>query len=135
MSRTISLFSLLLLTSSCVAAPTSVRGFAAPPDAVRAAVRRSLSDCPDVRQEGDRFVTGWGPAAPDGLEQGSRLGHEYHYRACHEVTVTESKVAVTSRVERRAPGGPRSLRWERVDPAPFSRALLDRVERDLEGSK
>jgi hypothetical protein len=135
MSKTISLSFLSLLTFSCAAAPTSVRGFAAPPDAVRKAVQRSLAGCEDVRQEEGRFVTGWAPAAPSGDEQGPVLGHEYVYRACHEVTVVESKVSVTSRAERRAPGGPRSIRWERIDPAPFSRALLDAVEKDLEGSK
>ena len=135
MLRMISLFSLLPLISSCAAAPASVRGFAAPPDAVRAAVRRSLADCGDVRQEEGRFVTGWAPAALSDDEQGALLGHEYRYRVCHEVTVVESKVSVASRAERRAPGGPRSLRWERIDPAPFSRALLDAVEKNLEGPK
>jgi hypothetical protein len=80
-------------------------------------------------------VTGWGPAVPAGREQGPVLGHEYRYRACHEVTVDGSRVSVTSRAERRAPGGPRSLRWERIDPAPFAAALLDDVEKVLEGPK
>lgn len=133
--RTISLSFLLPLISSCAAAPASERGFAASPDAVRAAVRRSLADCAEVRQEGGRFVTAWSPAAPSGGEQGPLLGHEYRYRACHDVTVDGSRVSVSSRTERRAPGGPRSLRWERVDPGPFSEALLDAVEKDLEGSK
>lgn len=129
------MFFLSPLISSCAAAPASERGFAAPPDAVRSAVLRSLGGYEDVRQEEGRTVTGWGPAAPAAREQGPLLGHEYRYRASHVVAVDGSRVSVTTRAERRAPGGPRSIRWERVDPAPFADALLDAVEKDLEASK
>lgn len=135
MSRTICLSFLSLLISSCAAAPASERGFAAPPDAVRAAVRRSLAGFEDVRQEEGRFTTGWGPAVLSDREQGSLLGHEYRYRASHEVSVDGSKVTVSSRAERRAPGGPRSRQWERIDAEPFREALLEAVAKDLKESK
>lgn len=102
---------------------------------MRSAVLRALAGYEDLRQEEGRTVTGWGPAAPDGREQGSLLGHEYRYRASHAVTLEGSRVSVTTRAERRAPGGPRSIRWERVDPAPFREALLDAVAKDLEAPK
>jgi hypothetical protein len=121
------------LISSCAAAPVPERSFAAPPEAVRSAVRASLAAHEDLLEKGDLVACGWGPERTSG-EQGFFLGHEYVYRARFEVLLSGSAAAVRAAVERRAPGGPRSLRWERVDGAAAAEALLAEIGRRLEKS-
>ncbi len=119
------------LISSCATAPAAERSFEAPPAELRAAVRAALSLHPELREEEARLVSGWGPERPAG-EQGFFLGHGYVVRERFEVGLSGSSVAVRASVERRAPGGPRSRQWERVDGAPAAEALLADVARRLE---
>ncbi len=119
------------LISSCAAAPARERSFAAPPETVRSAVRASLAAHEGLREEGDLISCGWGPEQTSG-EQGFLLGHEYVYRSRFEARLSGSAVAVRAAVERRAPGGPRSRNWERVDGTPAADALLAEIGRRLE---
>lgn len=120
---------LSLLISSC-AGPAAERGYDAPPERVRVAVRAALREFAEVREEGDRFTTGWSerPGAPGGI----LLGNEARVRVRHEVEVRGTAVEVRSIVERRPPAGPRANRWERTDPGPAETALLKAIGRELE---
>lgn len=120
-----------LLISSCAGVASPERAFSAPPGDVRAAVLAALAGQDDVRTDGDVVLTGWGPERGSG-SQGFVLGHGYVYRARYEVRLAGSAAAVEAVVERRAPGGVRSRRWERVDGAPAAEALLRDVAARLE---
>ena len=81
---------------------------------------------------GDHLVTtGWSPEYSDG-QMGWILARGYRYRVRHEIALVGSTVGVRSTVERRAPGGPRSRRWERVDGRRAAEALLADIEKHLE---
>jgi hypothetical protein len=100
---------------------------------VLAAVRDALRAAGPVQEAAGRFETDWREAADAGLvDQGLLLGHVYRVRVRHAVLVEGATVSVSSHVERRAPGGPRSRSWERVDPALCGQALLEDIRRRLE---
>lgn len=91
----------------------------------------ALAGQDDVRQDGDVVRSGWGPERESGA-QGFFLGQGYRYRARYAVRLSGSAAAVEADLERRAPGGPRSRQWERVDGAAAAEALLDEICRRLE---
>jgi hypothetical protein len=126
---TIGLWLLSPLTSSCSAPPSS-RSFEASAERLRAAARAALADWPELREDAEGLSTGWSREAACG-EQGLFLGNEVRRRVRHEVAISDSILVVRSRVESRAPGGPRSIRWQRVDPRPAEEALLGAVARAL----
>lgn len=107
------------------------RSFQAPPGEVRAAVLAALAAQEDVREDGQRVTTGWGPERESG-SQGFLLGQGYRYRTRYAVRLSGPSAVVEAVVERRAPGGVRSRRWERVDGEPAAEALLAEIGRRLE---
>ncbi|HYE99746.1 MAG TPA: hypothetical protein VEJ18_12590 [Planctomycetota bacterium] len=123
----------LLLTSSlgCVSVPSPARSFHAPPGEVRAAALAAVAGHDGVREEDGRILTGWSAEEPGG-PQSTLLGYGYVYRRRHEIRLDGSAVAVTTDLERRAAGGVRSRRWERVDGTPAAEALLAEIGRRLE---
>ena len=127
----INLSLLWLLTSSCSSAPSGVRTYDAPADRVREAVLDSLSGYGNVKEIEGMIESGWGPEIRAG-QMGWILSGGYRYRVRHRVTLEGGAVAVHSTVERRAPGGPRSLRWARVDGAGAAEDLLGEIARRLE---
>jgi hypothetical protein len=94
-------------------------------------VLKSLREYPDVRVESGRILTGWSRERP-AQEQGLLLGNAYRCRVRHDVFLEGSVLRVRSAVVRRAPGGARSIRWERVDPEGAERALLESIDEKLE---
>jgi hypothetical protein len=122
---------LLFWGAGCAALGAPERSFQAPPGDVRAAVLAAVGAHDDVRQDGDVVRTGWGPEVESGA-QGLFLGQGYRYRTRYVVALNGSAVSVSATVERRAPGGPRSIRWERVDGDPAAELLLEAIGRRLE---
>ncbi len=120
-----------LLISSCAAVPSPERSFQAPPGELRAAALAALAGQEDVREDGDVLHSGWGPERESGA-QGFLLGQGYRYRSRFVVRLSGPAAAVEAEVERRAPGGPRSRNWERVDGSAAAEALLDEIGRRLE---
>ena len=123
----------LLLISSlgCVSVSSPARSFHAPPGEVRAAALAAVAAHDGVREEDGRILTGWSVEEPGG-SQPTLLGHAYVYRRRHEIRLDGSAVVVTTDLERRAAGGVRSRRWERVDGTPAAEALLAEIGRRLE---
>ena len=121
----------LISSLGCVTVPSPARSFAAPPGEVRAAALAAVAAHDGVRDEGGRILAGWSPEEPGGA-QSFLLGHAYVYRRRHEIRLDGPAVAVTTRLERRAAGGVRSRRWERVDGTAAAEALLAEIGRRLE---
>jgi len=97
---------------------------------VREAARRALQEYRDATIEGARIETSWGPERDLTREQGPLLGNSYRARVRYRLLFTEvpggTIVGVLATVERRAPGGPRSIRWERVESdGRWEREFLD----------
>ncbi len=115
-------------------APAPSRTFAAPPPALLEAVWDALRDYADRRVEEDRVETSWGPEREDAREQGLLIGNAYKIRVRYSVRIDASSVVrVRATVERRAPGGPRSLRWERVESdGRAEQELLDAIARRVQ---
>lgn len=124
---------LLLALAGCSAAsPREGRASSAPPQVVLESAKSALQEHKDVEIEGLRITTSWGPERDLALEQGPLLGNPYKARVRYIVELepcgTGTIVRVAATVERRAPGGARSLRWERVpSDGRFERELLGRL--------
>lgn len=112
----------LLALGGCATAPGVSRTFDAPPEAVSWAAHAVLADVPPDRDE---------PS-----EQGLFLGNVYRVRVRYRFEMEGSLVRVRADVERRAPGGPRSLRWERVpSEGRYEREFLDAVAERLKSER
>jgi hypothetical protein len=116
----------LLLISSC-AAPEP-RPVPADPDAIVEAARGALRDHADVEVEGATIRAGWRELKQD-REQGYLFENRYFVRVRFDVEIDGRAVRIRAVAERRAPGGPRSIRWQRIDPEPFEKELYDELRR------
>ncbi|MBI2899438.1 MAG: hypothetical protein HYY17_04590 [Planctomycetes bacterium] len=131
---------LLLLAGCSSAPPREARTFAAPLPLVLAAARDALHDQKDVEVDGARIETSWGPERDAGREQGFLFGNAYRVRVRYRIECEPAGggtlVRANATVERRAPGGVRSLRWERVpSDGRFERGLLDALDARLAGMR
>lgn len=123
------LTSSLLTTAACAAAsaPAVEREFAAAPARVRAVALEAIGA--PVEEDGDVLRTGWREELSPDRAQGTILEGRYVRRTRLTVRLEGSRVAVSAVVEERAPGGSRSLRWQRRESDGVAeREFLRKVE-------
>jgi hypothetical protein len=126
--------SALLLTFSLIAcatpAPSLEREFAAPAERVREAALASLPG--PAEEDAGVLRTGWIEGLSPDRAQGTILEGSYVRRYRLTVSLSGSRVGVSSVVEERAPGGTRALRWQRREPDGVAeREFLKKVEEKL----
>ena len=116
---------LLLAASGC--ATSASRTFVASPKQLHAAVIAALSHCPDIREEGDVFRTGYctKPITPRLHRSGG------NWREWHEVRIVGSSVEVQSTAEESGSHGHGAHRWERRDSREVEEAVLDAIAQHL----
>jgi hypothetical protein len=103
------------------------REFAAAPARVRAVALEAIGA--PVEEDGDVLRTGWREELSPDRAQGTILEGRYVRRTRLTVRLEGSRVAVSAVVEERAPGGSRSLRWQRRESDGVAeREFLRKVE-------
>ena len=135
------LFGGILLMAGCASAPSvEPRVLSHPLPGVLASFRVALRDHAEVQEEGNTIVTSWGKPRKTLQEQGYLFENRYEirvkYRVELEAVAGGTAVRILAGVERRPPGGPRSLRWERIaSDGSAEKSLFDEVALGLEPRK
>jgi hypothetical protein len=125
-----------VLAAGCAGAPPAADRLEAPYTRTFGAALRAVAPAPVERAEPaeGRIVTGYAETlAPE--TRGYLLEAHLVERRRFDLHLwpegASTGVEVSAVVERRAPGGAQSIRWERVDPVAAERELLDRVREEL----
>ncbi len=126
--------------AGCVSHPVNASYSRSYPD-VFAAAKEAVSSCSDVEADmaSGVITSSWGPGVLAPKVQGLLQDRPFPERVRYEIHLSghESPVSVnvTAHVQRKAPGGPRSLRWERVpSEGRYEAHLLFELEKVLKGA-
>ena len=139
MIRTLPSLAVFVLLAGCATQPVG----SAYPHAygeVFAAAQAALFSHGEVRADIESGVisTSWSAGVLAPRAQGVLQDRPWPERVRYEVRVRPGTkpvpVEIFARVERRAPGGPRSLRWERIpSEGKYEERLLDAIAKTLQG--
>ena len=138
MIRTTLCFTYLVLLGGCATHPVE-DSYPHSYGEVFAATKAAVSAFPDVEADmaSGVITTSWGPGVLAPKVQGLLQDRPYPERVRYEIRLGSREnpvsVDVIARVQRKAPGGPRSLRWERVpSEGKYEEHLLAAIAMGLE---
>ena len=116
---------------SCTASPVQTE-YPWPADAVMEAVHEVMIAYPSLRKGLEGFETGWEEEAFDtkAVPWGTRW-----VRVKYFVSVLGSRVSVEASAEAFVSAGAHRHQWQRIDSAPFTARLLNRVLEQLQSDE